>query len=117
MGANVIRGLVLAFGALAALGGLVAIGAGGAAAAGGAYAVVVGLVMIAAALLERSRYRSAHAEGSSDAPGPGGGEPVDRPMDPRFRRSDELFIDPTTRRQMRVWLDPTTGERRYRAED
>ena len=38
-------------------------------------------------------------------------------MEPRFRRTDEVFVDPTTRRRMRVWLDPANGERRYRAED
>ena len=38
-------------------------------------------------------------------------------MEPRFRRTDELFEeDPSSRRTMRVWLDPATGERRYRAE-
>jgi hypothetical protein len=117
MSATGIRGLVLVIGALAAVGGLVAIGAGGAAAIGGVYALVIGIVMIIAALLERSRYRSSHAERTQDAPGPGGGEPIDRPMEPRFRRTDERFIDPTTRREMRVWLDPDSGERRYRAED
>ena len=50
------------------------------------------------------------------APGPGGGESLDTPMEPRFRRTDELFEDPSSRRTMRVWLDPATGERRYRAE-
>ena len=91
--------------------------AGGAAALSGVYALILGLVAIAAALLERSRYRSAHAEEASEAPGPGGGEPTDRPMESRFARTDERFIDPTTRRQMRVWQDPDTGERRYCAED
>jgi hypothetical protein len=38
-------------------------------------------------------------------------------MEPRFRRTDELFEDPSSRRPMRVWLDPATGERRYRAEE
>ena len=49
-------------------------------------------------------------------PGPGGGESLNAPMEPRFRRTDELFEDPSSRRTMRVWLDPATGERRYRAE-
>ena len=117
MGATVVRGLVLVFGVLATLGGLVAIGAGGSTAIAGVYALVIGIVLVVAALLERSRYRSSHAERSLDAPGPGGGEPTDRPMESRFRRTDERFIDPTTLREMRVWLDPDSGERRYRAED
>lgn len=117
MGVNVIRGLVFAFGALSALGGLAAIAVGGASGLAGVWGVVVGLTIMAVALLERNRYRSVQAESSSAAPGPGGGEPVDRPMDTRFHRTDELFIDPTTHRQMRVWLDPNSGERRYRAED
>lgn len=117
MGADILRGIVLVLGALIAIGGVVAMAAGPVAAVSGLWAVVIGLVMVAAALLERSRYRSGHAEGTQEAPGPGGGEPIDRPMEPRFQRTDERFIDPTTRRQMRVWLDPRTGERRYRAED
>jgi hypothetical protein len=117
VGAELVRGLVIVVGALCVLGGLVAISAGGQATAAGAWAAVVGLVLIAAALLERRRYRSAHAEVSSEAPGPGGGEPTDRPMETRFRRTDERFIDPTTGISMRVWIDPDSGERRYRAED
>ena len=116
MGANLIRGVIIVLGTLAAVGGLVAISIGGQAAAAGVWALVVGLVFIAAALLERSRYRSSHAELSQEAPGPGGGEPTDRPMEPRFQRTDERFIDPTTHTPMVVWLDPETGERRYRAE-
>ncbi|MFI5292597.1 MAG: hypothetical protein ACHQ02_07000 [Candidatus Limnocylindrales bacterium] len=117
MGATVIRGLVVVLGVLAALGGLVAIGVGGSTAIFGVYALVVGMVLIVVAFIERSRYRSGHAERTLDAPGPGGGEPTDQPMEPRFRRTDERFIDPTSHREMRVWLDPGTGERRYRAED
>lgn len=117
MGSDLIRGLVLVLGALIAVGGLAGIAFGGQSAVAGVWGVVVGLVMVAAALLERSRYRSSQAEVSSEAPGPGGGEPTDRPMEPRFRRTEERFIDPTTQTPMRVWLDPDTGERRYRAED
>ncbi len=117
MGATIIRGLILVFGALVAVGGLAALAVGGEAAIAGLWGVVVGLVIMATAVLERSRYRSSTAETTSEGPGPGGGEPVDRPMEPRFRRTDERFIDPSTRRQMRVWVDDQTGERRYRAED
>ncbi len=96
MGANVIRGVVIVLGTLTAVGGLVALSMGGQAAAAGVWALVIGLVLIAVALLERTRYRSTQAELSQEAPGPGGGEPTDRPMEPRFRRTDERFVDPTT---------------------
>jgi hypothetical protein len=83
----------------------------------GLITAAIGVALIVGALIERMRYRSASAEFGAAAPGPGGGEPTDQPMDPRFRRTDERFIDPTTSTSMRVWLDPATGERRYRAED
>lgn len=117
MGATIVRALIFGIGALVAVGGLAALAVGGQAAFAGLWGIIIGLVMMATALLERSRYRSSDAETTSAGPGPGGGEPVDRPMESRFRRTDELFIDPSTRRQMRVWLDETSGERRYRAED
>jgi hypothetical protein len=72
---------------------------------------VPGVVMIAAVVLERTRYRSLHAERTGDGAGPGGGEPG-RP-EPRFQPTGERFVDPTTHVAMRVWLDPATGERRY----
>jgi hypothetical protein len=72
---------------------------------------VPGVVMIAAVVLERTRYRSLRAERAGDGPGPGGGEPG--APEPRFRPTDERFVDPTTHVAMRVWLDPATGERRY----
>ena len=74
-----------------------------------------GAVGVVAALWERTRYRSEAAERSSARPGPGGGEP-DVALEPRFRRTEEVFIDPTSSRVMRVYVDPTSGERRYRAE-
>jgi hypothetical protein len=117
MGANLIRGLVLGLGVLIALGGLTAMAFGGPAGVAGIWAVITGCVFIVAALIERTRYRSAQAELSQGAPGPGGGEPTDQPMESRFRRTDERFIDPTTHVSMRVWIDPDTGERRYRAEE
>jgi hypothetical protein len=76
----------------------------------------LGIVMIVGALIERMRYRSASADVTAARPGPGGGEPIDQPMDPRFQRTDEQFVDPTTNVRMRVWIDPSSGERRYRAE-
>ncbi len=54
--------------------------------------------------------------GPSHPVGPGGGEPLDAAMEPRFTSTDEVFVDPTSGHRMRVFLDPGTGERRYRAE-
>ena len=81
------------------------------------FLIGLGAVMIVGALMERMRYRSATAELTAAPLGPGGGEPIDRPMEPRFQRTEERFVDPTTSTRMRVWIDPTTGERRYRAEE
>jgi hypothetical protein len=111
------RGLILILGVLLVLGGLVAVSAGDAAAESGVWAVVVGMVMVVVAIVERVRYRSELADRSGMAIGPGGGEPVGEPMETRFRRTEEVFVDPTSERRMRVWLDHATGERRYRAED
>ena len=68
-------------------------------------------------LIERVRYRSEATDRSGEPHGPGGGEPAGATIEPRFRRSDEVFIDPTSSRTMRVWIDPGSGERRYVAED
>jgi len=117
-GLGIVRTILVVLGILALLGGLLAVvEAGGAAMVGGIWLVATGSVLLLAVAFERSRYRSEHAERTSDAPGPGGGEMTDAAMEPRFRRTDEVFVDPTTRRRMRVWLDPAAGERRYRAED
>ena len=62
----------------------------------GAVAVRAGGIMVVAVLLERTRYRSLHAERTGDGVGPGGGEPG--APEPRFRPSDERFVDPTTGR-------------------
>jgi hypothetical protein len=72
---------------------------------------VPGLLMIAAVILERTRYRSLHAEHTGDSHGAGGGET--HPLEPRFRPTQERFVDPTTEVPMQVWVDPATGERRY----
>jgi hypothetical protein len=105
-----------------ALGLLMILGALGVAATGGPgsdlvsalFLFVPGAVMIAAVFLERTRYRSLHAERTGDGHGPGGGE-TQRP-DGRFRPTDERFVDPTTGTRMRVYVDPRTGERRYVAD-
>jgi hypothetical protein len=94
----------------------VAISAGPAAIPAGLWAVILGGVLLLGIAFERTRYRSEAAERQSASPGPGGGEAADAPLEPRFRRTDEIFIDPTTSLRMRVYLDSSTGERRYRSE-
>ena len=112
------RGLVVVFGLLLAIGGLATVADGGSAVGlSGVWLLVVGLVLIVVAVIERFRYRSEVAEQGGLPIGPGGGEPTAEPLDTRFRRTDEVFVDPTSDRRMRVWMDATTGERRYRAED
>jgi hypothetical protein len=109
------RALVLGLGVVLVLGGLAAIGVG--VAGSGLWATIVGMVLIIAAIIERSRYRSDEADRRSEPPGPGGGEPPGTRLDPRFAPTDEIFEDPTSGRQMRVWLDRGSGERRYVALD
>ena len=116
-GISLVRVLLAFVGALVLLGGLALIAAGGPAALSGLWLVFTGGILLVAVALERLRYRSEQADHVGAPPGPGGGETLDSPMEPRFRRTGELFEDPTSRRQMRVWLDPATGERRYRAEE
>lgn len=111
------RLLVLIFGGILILVGLAAVVAGPASASSGIYPLVAGLALVIGAIIERARYRSAAAELTAAPHGPGGGEPTNEPLDPRFRPTDERFEDPTTRQRMRVWTDPTSGERRYVAED
>jgi hypothetical protein len=102
-------------GSLIALGGLAAVAMGGSAAAGGLWAVILGVVMVLAVVLERHRYRSEEADRAFDPVGPGGGEPAGA-IEARFRPTNETFVDPTTGHRMRVHADPRTGERRYVAE-
>jgi hypothetical protein len=113
---TVLRGLVLALGGLLILGGFAAIAVGGWAGLMGLWSVVGGLVIVGGILLERRRYRSAAAERAPADPGPGGGEPLDQPLEPRFTATTERFVDPTTGLAMRVYVDAASGERRYRAE-
>jgi hypothetical protein len=112
-----VRLFLVVCGAILVLVGLAGVAAGPTMALSGMWAVVVGLVLMVAAVIERVRYRSAEAERSRAPHGPGGGEPTGQPIDPRFRPTDERFEDPTTRQRMRVWTDPSSGERRYVAED
>src|SRR3954451_13083204 len=83
----------------------------------GLWVGATGVVIMVATLLERVRYRSDATDRAGDPAGPAGGEPLGTRLDPRFRRSDEVFVDPTSGHRMRVWLDPTSGERRYVSEE
>jgi len=110
----IIRVLAFLAGGLAFLGGLAEVAAGAGDAAAGVMTILTGTVIMAAAVLQRGRYRSEAAERSNDEPGPGGGE--SGYVEPRFLPTGEIFGDPTSRDLMRVYIDPRTGERRYRAE-
>lgn len=117
MGIGIARVAILVSGAVLAIGGLLLIALpdlGGTVA--GIYMVLGGGALIVGALLERMRYRSDALDRTSHPVGPGGGEPLDATMEPRFTSTDEVFVDPTSGHRMRVFLDPRTGERRYRAE-
>lgn len=115
--AAVVRGAIIVFGVFMMLGGLGLITTGPALGLGGGLElVVIGGFLVVVVAIERQRYRSGAAELTNAVPGPGGGEPRDAPVDPRFRPSTERFVDPTTGAQMRVLVDPKTGERRYVAE-
>lgn len=80
----------------------------------GIWLIVSGGVLLVAAIIETTRYRSQDAERSKATPGPGGGETG--PLERRFRPTDEVFVDPTSNHRMRVYVDSRTGERRYVAE-
>ena len=111
-----VRVIIGVFGALLLLGGLVLAFSGLPGGFFGAFWLIIsGAVLIVAAVIEVSRYRSEHAERARQDPGPGGGESA-LPLEPRFRPTDEVFIDPTSQRRMRVYVDSSTGERRYVAE-
>ena len=113
MGVTLARGLIGGLGVLMILGGIGVVAVMGP--AGSLFSALMllipGAVLVAAVLLERTRYRSLHAEHNGDGVGLGGGE-TGAP-EPRFRPSDERFVDPTTGVPMRVWIDASTGERRY----
>jgi hypothetical protein len=111
------RLIVLAVGLTMAVAGLAVLALGGAAATITAlWLIGIGIAFMIGTLIERVRYRSEAADRSGEPHGPGGGEPANATIEPRFRRSDEVFIDPTSRQTMRVWVDPGSGERRYVAE-
>ena len=114
-GAMAMRVLLGVIGALLLVGGVtLAFVGGGSLIWATIWMVASGSVLIIAAVLEISRYRSQAAEDAHFQLGPGGGETVT--PEPRFRHTDEVFVDPTSQRLMRVYADPNTGERRYVAE-
>lgn len=89
-----LRRALIIYGVLAVAGGLVllALGAG--------FTIVFyllgnGVVILAALLFERSRYRP------------------DRPAGARWESTGERFVDPTTGHQMEVRYDRQTGARDY----
>lgn len=116
MGVTLARGLIGGLAVVLMVGGIafIAIPGPGLDIMGAVFMFLPGAVLLAAVLLERTRYRSLKAERTGDGHGPGGGEPAS-PSD-RFRPTEERFIDPTTNVPMRVWVDPQTGDRRYVAE-
>jgi hypothetical protein len=116
MGLTILRGLLIGGGILLALGGLILAASEPEGLVPGLWAVVVGIVVVVAVIFERERYRSVAAEEKFEDPGPGGGEPRNVQLEPRFRPTEERFVDPTTRQRMRVWIDPASGDRRYRAD-
>ena len=113
---TIVRLLLFALGGLLILGGFAAIVVGGWVGFWGLWSVVGGVVIVVALLLERRRYRSVAAEAGPEPPGPGGGEPLDEPLEPRFSATTERFVDPTTGVTMVVWVDKASGDRRYRAD-
>ncbi len=115
-GTTLIRLLIGAAGVALILGALAVTFVGGIETAIAAlWMLGAGAVLLIAAVVEVTRYRSEHAERSRLDPGPGGGESGPA-LEPRFKRTDETFVDPTSHLRMRVFIDPRTGERRYVAE-
>jgi hypothetical protein len=113
LGVLLARGLIGGFGLLLIIAGIAtaAISGPGGSLVSALTLFIPGAFLVAAVLLERTRYRSLNAERTGDGHGPGGGET--HAVEPRFRPSEERFVDPTTGVPMRVWVDPATGDRRY----
>ena len=95
---TILRALILALGGLLILGGFAAIAFGGWVGLWGLWLVVGGLVIVAAVLLERRRYRSVAAEVGPEPPGPGGGEPLDEPLEAALQPDDRTLRGPDHRR-------------------
>ncbi|HEX5015777.1 MAG TPA: hypothetical protein VFV72_16655 [Candidatus Limnocylindrales bacterium] len=109
------RVVIGAIGTLIALAGLTLVAMGEGVIGGGLWITILGAAMVVAVVVERQRYRSEAHDRTFDPVGPGGGEPPGS-LEPRFQRTEEVFVDPTSGERMRVHLDPRTGERRYVAE-
>jgi hypothetical protein len=90
------RGCLLGFGAALAGGGLLFGALRGFPPAGWELAIP-GLLLIAAVLIERWRYRGL----DRDRPGPD------------WQATGERFVDPETGKMVTVYYKPLTGERRY----
>ena len=116
MGVSLVRGLLGGLGVVLMVAGVLIASMAGAGGDlfGALFLFLPGALLVAGVILERTRYRSLHAERTGDGHGRGGGE-VRRP-EPRFQPTDEVFADPTSGALMRVFVDPGTGERRYVAE-
>ena len=87
--------IIGAFGAVMVATALLPFAGGGPAVLSGIYPLILGLIAIAVALFERSRYQRSG------------------PASTMLRPTDERFIDPTSGARMRVWIDPGSGERAY----
>jgi hypothetical protein len=110
------RVVLVVSGLLLVMLGLVVVAEGGQGSLASAlFLFVPGIVCLIAPWFERLRYRSNDRDRENLAAGPGGGEPSG-PPEPRFQRTDEVFVDPTSGLRMRVFLDPRSGDRRYVAE-
>ena len=114
-GQTVIRVVLGAVGAALLLGGLLVGLADTALWIVAAWMIFNGSILVIVVVIEVSRYRSQSAEHGHLPVGRGGGET--QPLEPRFKRSDEVFVDHTTNQTMRVYPDADTGERRYLAQD
>jgi hypothetical protein len=116
-GLGAARVIVILFGLTLVLAGLALIAAtGGGTFITGLWIAGLGVALVAGTMIERIRYRSDATDRQRMATGPGGGEPPGTRLEPRFQRSDEVFVDPTSGHRMRVWMDPASGERRYLIE-
>jgi hypothetical protein len=117
LGVTIARGLIGGLGVILIIAGIALVALEGPAGDlfGALFLFVPGIVLVAAAILERLRYRSLAAEATGAGHGPGGGEHAS--PEGRFRPTDERFLDPTTSIRMRVYVDSATGERRYVPED
>jgi hypothetical protein len=90
----VLKRVIIGYGALAVVGGVVLAGLG----FGSPivlYLLVNGLIVIAALLFERGRYRPPVTQGGS------------------WQETAERFVDPTTGQLMKVRYNPQTGARDY----